>query len=356
MRFVPSSCLKSGMILGLDLYGYSNELMLSKGQVLNEIEIKRIIKLGYQGAYICDNISQSIDISGIISSRLKNNAVWAVKNVFQRINHVDYTQMAGAIGQIKNIAYDIVGEITLNKNATVNMMDLKVFDDYTYFHSVNVAAISIVIGVSAGLSKKELYELGLGALLHDIGKVFVPKNILDKNSKLTPEEFSLVQKHSRLGNEYLSDMWDIPTESNLVVLTHHEKYDGSGYPYGLIEDKIHSYAKIVSIADVFDALTSDRPYRKAMSPSEAMEYVMGGSGSIFDPSTVQMFTKKIHPYPVGTCVRLSNNLVGIVIKNHNQCGMRPRIKIISGELDGEIYDLYSDRNLLNVTILGIAQI
>ncbi len=251
---------------------------------------------------------------------------------------------------------DIVSEITINENATVNMMDLKVFDDYTYYHSVNVSVLSIVVGAAEGLGKSKLYELGLGALLHDIGKVFVPKEILNKSGKLTPEEFEEIKKHSLMGNWYLREKWQVPIESNVAVLSHHEKYDGSGYPYGLKSDRISRFGKIVAVADVYDALTSDRPYRPALSPSEAMEYVMGGSGTLFDPKVVEVFAKKIVPYPVGTCVTLSNGLTAIVTGNYIRCGMRPKIMIISGPQKGVVFDLYNDMSLLNVTITGIASI
>lgn len=356
MRFVPSSCLKPGMVLSHDLYGYQNELMLSKGQVLSQIEINRIRELKYQGAYINDKLSEDIQVDGIISSKLKNNTVRALKDVFEYVGDGVNVSEAADFGRIKHLIDDIISEITTNKNAAVNMMDLKVFDDYTYYHSVNVAAISIVVGLSAGLSKTGLYQLGLGALLHDIGKVFVPKDILDKPGKLTVAEYDEIKKHSLLGSEYLREKWEVPIESNITVLTHHEKYDGSGYPYGLKSDKVPELGKIVAVADVYDALTSDRPYRRGMLPSDAMEYVMGGSGIMFDPKVVEMFTRKIVPYPVGTCITLSNGRTGIVIENNSNCCMRPKIRIVSDSEEETVLDLYNDRELLNVTIVGVANI
>ena len=356
MRFVPAACLKSGMILGQDLYGNKNELLLSEGQVLTDSEVERIRILKYQGAYIIDVFSQDISSHGLISSSLKNNTVRAIKEVFNQVKSDDTTGPIPSISGIKLLINDIVDEITTNQNASVNMLDLKVFDDYTYYHCVNVAALSIVVGAASGLTKTDLYQLGLGSLLHDIGKVFVPKDLLEKKGKLSDEEFQEIQKHSLYGSEYLRNKWEIPIESNLVVLSHHEKYDGTGYPYKLGKDKISTFGKIAAVADVYDALTSDRPYRKAMPPSEAMEYVMGGSGTLFDPKVVSMFTRKVAPYPIGTCVMLSNGLTGIVIENYDNCGMRPKIRIISESHRNEIYDLYNDFSLLNVTITAIAEI
>jgi HD-GYP domain-containing protein (c-di-GMP phosphodiesterase class II) len=343
------------MVLSQDLYGFQNELMLSRGIELTAMEIKRIQQHGYQGAYIIDGLSQDIEVKSLISTALKNNTVRAIKNVFRSAGHRQDGRPSPQLGEVKTLVYDIVSEIIYNQNATINMMDLKIFDDYTYYHSVNVAVISIVIGAAEGLGKTALYQLGLGALLHDIGKVFVPKEILEKPGKLTPEEFEEIKKHSFLGNRYLREKWNVPGESNVAVLSHHEKYNGTGYPYGIKADKIPYFARIVAVADVYDALTSDRAYRKAMSPSEAIEYVMGGAGMLFDPHVVKRFSQKIIPYPSGTCVSLSNGETAIVVESSPSCGTRPKVRLISGAQQGAVWNLYDDRKLLSVTVTGVAQ-
>ena len=162
--------------------------MLSKGQVLTDMEVNRIRLLEFQGIYITDNISADIEVNNIISSRLRNNTVKAVKDVFVNLENKELPFNNEKIRTLKSMVDDIVDEITVNPNAIINMLDLKSFSDYTYYHSVNVAVLSIVVGVSLRLNKNELYKLGLGALLHDIGKVFIPKEILEKKGKLDGEE------------------------------------------------------------------------------------------------------------------------------------------------------------------------
>lgn len=237
--------------------------------------------------------------SSCLKSRLRNNIVKAVKDVFVNLENKELPFNNEKTHTLKSMVDDIVGKITVNPNAIINMLDLKAFNDYTYYHSVNVAVLSIVVGVSLGLNKNELYKLGLGALLHDIGKVFIPKEILEKKSKLDDEEFEQIQQHSLKGSNYLKEKWDIPIESTIAILNHHEKYDGSGYPLKLKSKKISLFGRIVAVADVFDALTSNRPYRVTFSPSDAMEYIMGGSGTQFDPKIVSAFAKSIVPYPEG---------------------------------------------------------
>ncbi len=250
----------------------------------------------------------------------------------------------------------IIDEISTDKNAMINMVDLKVFDDYTYYHCVNVAALSIMVGVSAGMNRTGLYKLGMGALLHDLGKLYIPKEILNKLGPLTYDEYETIKKHSRYGSDYLKRQNEIPLESVIAVLTHHERYDGKGYPLELPANKQTLEGKIIAICDNYDAMTSDRPYRNAFSPSEAMEHIMGNAGIMFDPKVLAIFMKKIVPYPVGSVVNLSNGKKGIVIENYPNSYVRPRIKLIPEkiETDGNIiYDLCNDPTLLNVTVIGI---
>jgi len=351
MRFVPTFCLREGMVLGKSLRGKDSSLLLKQGQIIKTSYIVKIHKLGYSGVYIYDNLSEDIIIESIIDDELRMSAVKAIKDVYISSQ---FDKRTPDLGLTKDIAAELVDKIINSKDIIVNMIDLKVFDDYTYYHSVNVAVLSLIMGVALNYTKTELYKLGLSALLHDIGKVFIDKNIIDKNGKLTTEEFNEIKKHPLFGYNYLKDKFDLPTKSYLGALQHHEKFDGSGYPDHMIGMNISTFGRIIAIADVFDALTSDRPYRLAMLPSEAMEYIMGGTGSLFDPELVFLFTRKVAAYPLGTCVRLSNGATGIVIKNYEDVCMRPKIKQIVNEGEEKKFiDLRNDRNARNVIISEI---
>lgn len=330
MRFAPISCLRDGMVLGKTLYGVNNQVMLTAGSVLTKSYIHKISLLRYNGLYVEDYLSKDLPVVNFISDELKQKTVKGIKGIF-----IDNTlsQSQSQITKAKNmqetkmLVENIVDEILNNKNLMVNMIDLKVFDEYTFYHSVNVTVLSIVVGVALRLPKEQLYKLGLAALMHDIGKVFIPKEILNKPGKLEPEEFEVMKSHSEIGYRHVKEYYDLPITSYVGILQHHEKYDGTGYPEKRKGEGISLFGRIISICDVYDALTSDRPYRRGMLPSEAMEYIMGGGGSMFDPKLVMLFTKKIAPYPIGTCVKLSNNIIGIVIENYEDCCMRPKIQI-----------------------------
>jgi len=218
------------MTLANSLYGKNGELLLSINVILNKNYIASIIKLGYSGVYIEDSLSKNIKVNNIISDNLKNKTIAALKNVFITSEETKSVLNYNKLDETKLLIESIVDEITNNKHVIVNLVDLKIFDDYTYYHSVNVTVLSIIMGVALDLNKRDLYKLGLAALLHDIGKIFIDKLILSKPSMLTEAEFDEIKKHSFFGYDYLKKMYDIPIAVDVAVLDHHEKYNGLGYP------------------------------------------------------------------------------------------------------------------------------
>lgn len=356
MRFVPIFCLREGMVVASDLFGDRGELVLPRKTVLNIELIHKIHKFKCNGLFIEEEQIQSISIVKTIDSSLRTKTVNGIKEIFickennQPVQKEQFTEMEDQVETIVDV-------ILRNKEMMLNMVDLKVFDDYTYFHSVNVAVLSIGLGTAMGLDKTDLCNLGFGALLHDIGKVFVPKDILHKQGPLTDIEFSEMKKHSFLGFEYLASEYVGSVGAQAGILDHHEKFSGGGYPNNAKGDKISLYGRIISIADVYDALTSDRPYRKGLLPSEAIEYIMGGTGNLFDPELVRVFVRKIAPYPVGTTVKLSNGLSGIVTDNFESFCMRPNIRIFkNGDYEIKPFDIcLADRQALNITVVDYAK-
>ncbi len=357
MIFQKPQNLKPGMILAMDLLGPHGELLLTCGHVLTAANIAKLQLAEHEGAHVVDCEADLTDDMGLLSKRLRFNAVSALKTFFMHVEGGNEDSQYNSFLSLRHYLEAIIQELIANKNALVNMADIKTFDEYTYYHCVNVAALSILQGMSAGMNQRKLYKLGMGALLHDVGKVFIAKEILSKPGALTNMEYEQMKQHSTLGSNYLRKQWDVPAESIVAVLTHHERYDGTGYPLRLPAGKQTVEGKIIAISDVYDALTSQRPYRVALSPSEAIEHIMGNSGLLFDPAIVSTFMRKIVPYPVGSNVVLSNGLRGVVIHNYNGGLMRPRIKVIRENEQGvdevqEVLDLYNDPLLLNVTVIG----
>lgn len=359
MRYIPVDGLHEGMVLGRNLYMPGGELLLAHNMRLTEHSIRIIHRLGYPGVYIRDHLSEDIEVENVIRDELRQKAVNSLRNVFISSREGDVKKTALGFEASRDMVSQMVDEILGNQNLMVNMVDLKAYNDYTFYHSVNVAVLSVLMGVALNYSYSALLRLGFGAILHDIGKVFVPNDVLNKPGRLTDAEMEEIKKHPKSGYDYLVSHAAFPSESYIAVLQHQERFNGTGYPYGLRGRQISRNGKIVAVADVYDAMTSDRPYRKGIFPSEVMEYVIGGSSDMFDPEVVRVFVKKVAPYPVGMIVRLSNNQEAMVIENFEGFGMRPRVRILERRGEerypaGEV-SLKDDAGYLNVTISGVVE-
>ena len=207
-------------------------------------------------------------------------------------------------------------------------------------------------GISLRMSERQLHDLGMAGLLHDIGKMTIPVSILNKPGKLTDEEYEIMKSHPINAAELLKNY--VSNDIVRAIEGHHEKLDGSGYPYGRKGDNIHYYSKILAICDVYDALTSDRPYRKAAFPNEVIEYIMGCGDTHFDHEILSHFIKIIVAYPVGTFVKLSDDMLAVVVKNYPENIMRPVIRIINADgTVGEDIDLLYDNEYMNITIVDM---
>ncbi|MBO9539160.1 HD-GYP domain-containing protein [bacterium] len=230
-----------------------------------------------------------------------------------------------------------IQRIVTNKELLNSLIDLRVYDEYTYSHSSNVMSLALVVGAALGYSPERLRILGIGALLHDVGKAMIPESILHKPGKLTEEEFNIMATHPANGIMLLSGYAWANTEIKNVVFQHHEKFDGSGYPMKLSGTAISEFARIVSVVDVYDALISDRPYKKGLPPNVVYQAIINGAGNHFDPRIVQAFVKFIVPYPVNCYVELNTGQIARVVRVTRPHLMRPLI-----ELEGSLVDLSKD--------------
>ena len=249
MRFIPLNCMRAGQVLAVDLIADRNQMMLRRGVSLTQSLISKIRLLGFQGVYIEDDISKDIQFVNVISDELRYKAKKEIRSLFISMEHPLDKKTQPHIEMLGNIISNIVDELLYNRNVMINMVDLRTYDDYTFSHSINVALLSVMIGTVLGLHKKALNELAMGALVHDIGKVFIDKKIINKPDRLTPGEFEELKKHSLMGFNYLSSNVNISKSAKAAVLTHHEKYDGKGYPNGLSGNEIHLFGRIVCVAE-----------------------------------------------------------------------------------------------------------
>lgn len=333
MRYVSMKKVEPGMIVASELYDMQGRVVIGAGSVLNEYFIKRLNDYGFGGVYITDKFSEDIQIENAIPPSLRQQGMKCLRDA--------------DIDRCKEIAKEIVEAILPNGTVSLDMADLRSYDDYTYAHSVNVAVLCCAMGMGMLLTETELEYLVTAALLHDLGKLQIDPKILNKPGRLTSEEYDIMKKHPVLSFELLSDRFDISAHIKRTVLFHHENVDGSGYPNGLTGPEQSILVKILHVADVYDALTAKRPYKKEYSPFEAAEYLMGAGGMMFDRDVVSKFIEMIPLYPKGTEVLLSDGRRAMVTENSEKHNLRPAVRILD---TGEDIDL-TDRENLNLTIV-----
>ncbi len=332
MRFVAVGDLEPGMKLGRKIIDRRRTSMLEKGVVLSETNIQRLMTNGYLGAYIADPFSDEVEIQETVQEKTIQDGIDAVADE--------------NVGSIIDVASRLVQDISKLGRVSVDLLDLRSYDDYTYHHSVNVAVYAVAVGTRMGLDDEQLQELSLAALCHDLGKSRIDPKVINKKERLTDEEFEEIKRHPRYGYEMLYNNSMVSAAVRQAVICHHENENGSGYPLGKMGDEIPLYAKIIHAVDVYDALTSRRPYKDPYAPVDALEYMIGGVDILFDHKVVEVMQKVIPAYPPGMDVGLSNGEKAVVLA-HTSDALRPRIKIYES---GKEVDLSSDLHYRRVFI------
>lgn len=364
--FVRTRSLKEGMKIDQAIKDRMDRILIARGTLLNDYLIQSLKKLGIGGVYIQegqeDPETKPLEEPKPLSPLVRNNIaklrtadpskVKLSESVKKRVsegiqylyNNSDSEKFANATNSITK---DLMKAIHENDAIAVDINALKTSDEYTFKHSVDVATMSMIIAKKQGLKQEDVYNIGIAGLLHDMGKSKIPLEILNKPAKLNDEEFAVMKQHSILGYQILKEKNEFSTAISLAVLQHHEKMNGKGYPMGVTSDKIIPYAKILSIADVYDALVTERPYKKSFSQRTAVEMIMSMTDEL-DITAMRSFLSSVILYPVDSTVQLSNGEEGRVVKNHPDAVLRPTVV---GLTSGKIYNLAQDLDCANIIIL-----
>ncbi len=309
-------------------------ILLGEGVALSERMIDRLKSVGVYSVYIQDQRTGDITVEDAISERTRRMAIQTVQESVEQLRLQSSKNPKFASRQqmgrdFSKVFQDILSDIQSNSNSMINLASIYTADGYLYHHSINVAILATVIGLSKGYSQRQLTELGVGAMMHDIGMLQLPSELLTKKTPFSQDEFQTMQQHTTWGYDYLRNQDGVSTLSAHVALQHHERCDGSGYPRGLSGSDIHEYATIVAICDVFDAMNSRRHHRKEYLPHETLEYLMAGSGTLFDHALISLFIRNVAIYPIGMTVVLNNNQRAVVVAINPEYPQRPVVRPIT---------------------------
>jgi len=339
--------LEVGMRVGKTVFAEDGRVLLQKDVALTDVYLLKLLDKGIPCIFINDEMSEEIEIDETIEPALKIKAMQTVKSIMKEMTPLASNTnrknkmfiSKRTLLDIKDIVAEMMDNLKNSEGALVRIVEMMGTDMYTYNHSVNVAILAMMIGLEVleGITKEEKDEkvmaLGYGALLHDVGKSMVDPRILNKAGKLTDAEFAEVKKHVKYGYDMINDNPQISAMKyggiiKGCILLHHENLDGSGYPNGWTSDKINEYARIMRIADLYSAMTSDKVYKKKMPPYEALEQISAMCYKTIDPVMFKALKERLAIYPEGTGVMMNTGEKGIVTMNDERRSDRPIVKII----------------------------
>lgn len=359
-KFISTRLLENGMRIDQAIVDGSGRALIAKGAYLDDFQIEYLHTRGVNGVYIREGeedpeeeiiplYTQEVIEKNRVEDRAK---VKLSESVRQRVGEgVQYlysnTSESGFAEATENITNELMQAIFENDAVAVDVGMLKVSDEYTFKHSVDVATMAMIIGKKYGLKKEQVREIGIAGLLHDVGKSKIPNEILNKPARLDDNEFALMKQHSLFGFQILKEKHQFSDAIMKGVLQHHEKINGDGYPLGVADAMIHTYAKIIAVADIYDALVTERPYKSAFTKRDAVEMIMAMTREL-DMGAMTSFLESVILYPVDSVVHLSTGEKAKVVENTNKYPLRPKVV---GIQSGKVYDLAGDLKCASIIIL-----
>ncbi|MFC7687880.1 HD-GYP domain-containing protein [Ureibacillus sp. GCM10028918] len=331
MRLISINVLKTGMVIGRTIWNEAGLPLIQNDVVVTEGLISRLKQLGIQYVYIEDKISEGIEVEETVPFAVRKKAVRQITDAFHKLKGLDNKAASLVIEkqtkEIGKLVDELLSSIINSKEILMILSDTLLYDEYIYQHSFQVTLYSLAIAIEMGYSENDLRTIGMGAILHDVGKMVTPAEVLFKPGRLTKEEFEMMKQHARSGFDILRNLHTVSLLVAHCAFQHHERMDGSGYPRALVDYEIHPYAKIIAVADVFDAVTSNRVYREKMIPSQGIAIIEAGRGTMFDANVVDALKKSVVHYPNGTILVLGDGRRGIVAKQNAQNSALPCLRI-----------------------------
>jgi len=333
MPLIRIDDIKAGMVLNKDIEKLdTGAILLSSGTVLNNKNIILMKNLGIRHIDVFERKDEKeklvlVDDEGFLQ---KHDAL--ADKTKELLSNIKLGKKI-IITEINDVVDDLIDELSKSNNIMGKLRQLKETSDYNFKHSLNVSMLATMLGRWLNYSPVELKQISLAGIFHDIGKLKITDDIINKPGKLTIKEFEIVKKHPIYGYNILRETVGISKNVALGVLQHHEREDGSGYPLGVKGDKIHEFAKVIAVCDVFDAMTSNRVYKEKESPFTVAEHVANNSFGILDGRISTIFLNNIANFYVGNIVKLSNGEIGEIIYINRGTPTRPVIKVAEKYID-----------------------
>jgi len=359
VRKLHITSVKPGDVIAKSVFQENGNVLLGHGVELTARYIERLVRLGIDTLYVQDKHTDDIIPEDVIRDETRKDAVDTVYKTMTTL--MDQPHIKGRTSvpdfgsSFQKVFREILTDLSGRRDVMVNLSNLHVLDGYFFHHAVNVAVLASVVGLAKGYNQSQMMELGIGALLFDIGMTQVPKDLWTMRTELSQEERQRIQYHTEDGFNILRHQHNISVVSAHCALQHHERYNGTGYPRQLCEKNIHEYARIVAIADVYDALISPRPFRKSYSPSDATEFLFASGNTYFDIDLLKIFLQHVAIYPIATTVLLSTGHVGVVSNVNPLAVNRPIIRILQEEDESPVASPYEinlyDKEWVSVTIV-----
>jgi putative nucleotidyltransferase with HDIG domain len=351
MRLEFINRVGGGEVLGKSILSSDGKILLRAGITLTNQYINKLRELGVFYVYIEDDRLEDICIEDERLLELKKETIKNMSVIMKGINNCNRSDFNKSLRKVEQLIEYIIDDGEVSKC----LYDIKTYDNYTYLHSIDTGIMAAYMGLAFNFKESELKELGIGAILHDIGKTKINCMIINKAGTLDESELIEIRKHPYYGAELLRKNYSISGNIIDIVEQHHERMDGRGYPNGLSGSEINRFAKLVSVCDVYDAVTNDRSYRKKLKPNESYELILAGSGSAFEDEVVAKFKETFSVYPLGCCLRLSNGIEGYVIKQNKNFPDRPIIRVLYDTATKNPVSFY-EIDLLNESSLTVEAI
>jgi len=329
MRRVEIENVREGMVTAKPILGFLGQILLNEDIEIKEKHIYYLKRMGISSVYV-DDSNIDIEVADLVSDETRGEGRSLVGQVLKELDSPNPLNKGIVFyeKEVLSIVSRIVEEVIGNRDVLLQLTDIRAQDGYLFAHSVNCCVIATMIGVQMNYDRNTLKVLATGSLLHDIGLIIVPQIIIKKPGSLSPSEYDKIKKHPQYGYDIFRKTKIYTERAAEIILQHHERNQGQGYPMGLREKEIASLARIMVVTDVFDALTSEKAYRPAYPVHQALDILIAHGGEFFDLDVLNLFLQNVSAYPVGTYVKLNNGEIGAVVANSAGFSLRPVVRVL----------------------------